>query len=498
MSNSPCSAIAMITEGLIRHLRVDEWDRTNHSRAVLSTSYGKSLKTPEKEKWYGNYNNKSNHTAKTPSQSNVPMFSKRKNGAVHMNSVYNQYLTRSSLPPTPRVFPEYGESKNINKLNEYKNLYNKFKASSEASQGVRNYRDRLLSVIRGSKKGNAELEHILQSKGPEVKDFYVDQNSLIDSMLFLEDIINPENLKPPTELESTIILKEVKSLVIASVYINILISMTQAYAAFTSNSLSLFATMCDSFMDLMSSGILLLANRLNENQGKMDMHSSGKSKIETLAVIIFSTVMGMLSTFLIFNSVEALLGEERRSNMSITNSLCILFAIACKMIFYFRCKKHQDNQSAKVLMMDSRNDFFVNSFGLTMALIGKHLLWWIDPLGCLLAALLIMKTWALEAVEKAQKIAGICADPEMIKLITFTAITHDPRITYIDDVRAYYQGIKLEVEVNIIMEPETPLIVIQKVSSTLAQKLERIPEVERVIVNVDYKARPELEELYIA
>ncbi|PVU95146.1 hypothetical protein BB561_002035 [Smittium simulii] len=122
-----------------------------------------------------------------------------------------------------------------------------------------------------------------------------------------------------------------------------------------------------------------------------------------------------------------------------------------------------------------------------MALVGKHIIWWMDPLGCLCASVIILRLWIREAVEKAGMIAGICADPEMIQLISYTALTHDPRITHLDDVKAYYSGTKMMVEITVIMNPGTPLIVIHNVTNTLTEKLEKIPEVERVIVNVEYK-----------
>ncbi|OMJ20367.1 Metal tolerance protein 4 [Smittium culicis] len=286
------------------------------------------------------------------------------------------------------------------RLNRCNSSYQKFRPRRYEYENIKAYTLGLLTTMKKSKKSEEELQEIMGKSGKNVSKFYNNQNKLIDSMLFLEDILNDEGSKPMSELESSIKLKEVNNLVKISFFLNMFISSIQTYVAVKSKSLSLFATMSDSFMDLMSSGILLVAKHAAENHDSLNMNAMGKSKIETLSVIIFSTVMGMLSAFLIFNSVEALFGNERSSNMTIWSTLLMLLVITCKMTFFLVCYKHRTNQSIKVLMMDCRNDFIVNSFGLMMALLGSVLVWWIDPLGCLLAAVLILRTWVNEAVGK--------------------------------------------------------------------------------------------------
>ncbi|PVV05012.1 hypothetical protein BB560_000469 [Smittium megazygosporum] len=355
------------------------------------------------------------------------------------------------------------------------------------------------------KNKSEHLEELRKEKNEDLKELFKHIRASTEEIKIVEDFksgllsIIKKSRKNKDDL--------VKKLVSISILINVMIAGTQMYAAFTSNSLSLFATMCDSFMDFLSSGLLLLAGWVADNPNNIGLDISGKSKVETLAIMIFSTVMGVFSSFLIFNSIESLIGEESLSNISLSSALCILFVITCKISFYFVCRNYKDNMSARVLMIDSRNDFFVNSFGLMTALSGRYLKWWIDPLGCLCAAIIILRQWILEAVgmvstifkffffylglleqkKKARMIVGVCADPEMIQLLTFAAITHDPRITHIDDVRAYYSGTKMMVEVTLVMDPRTPLIISQFVSSSLEEKLEKIPDVQRAIVYIVYK-----------
>lgn len=56
-------------------------------------------------------------------------------------------------------------------------------------------------------------------------------------------------------------LNKLKIAVDGSMAVNIILFGLQLYAAISSGSLSLFATMADSFMDLLSNSILLFAGR---------------------------------------------------------------------------------------------------------------------------------------------------------------------------------------------------------------------------------------------
>jgi hypothetical protein len=77
----------------------------------------------------------------------------------------------------------------------------------------------------------------------------------------------------------------------------------------------------------------------------------------------------------------------------------------------------------------------------------------------------------------------------LIRYLFFTfysALTHDERVLQVDTCRAYYSGNKLYVEVDIVLERETPLWIAHDVGEALQVKLEEIAYVERAFVHVDY------------
>lgn len=122
-----------------------------------------------------------------------------------------------------------------------------------------------------------------------------------------------------------------------------------------------------------------------------------------------------------------------------------------------------------------------------MSLLGHNLYWWMDPIGCLLVALFILRSWVSTALEQIDLIVGKAADPDFLKKLTYISMTHDPRIKHIDTCRAYHAGNNFFVEVDIVLDPNTPLHESHDIAESLQIKLESLQTVERAFVHADYE-----------
>jgi len=80
------------------------------------------------------------------------------------------------------------------------------------------------------------------------------------------------------------------------------------------------------------------------------------------------------------------------------------------------------------------------------------------------------------------------ADPDFLELVREMAETHDPNAT-LDQIRAYHFGPRFLVEIEIVMQPDTPLRESHDVGIVLQHKIERLEQVERCFVHVDYQER---------
>lgn len=141
--------------------------------------------------------------------------------------------------------------------------------------------------------------------------------------------------------------------------------------------------------------------------------------------------------------------------------------------------------------IDHRNDIVVNIFGLVMSVVGSRVVWYLDPIGAICIALLILFSWVSNAFEQVWLLVGKAAPRDFVSKLIYMSMTHDARIHKVETVssqtkqsprswpvlmqtqcRAYHAGQKYYVEVDIIMGQETPLRVSHDVAQTLQRKLE--------------------------
>ncbi|KAE9972061.1 hypothetical protein BLS_004201 [Venturia inaequalis] len=254
---------------------------------------------------------------------------------------------------------------------------------------------------------------------------------------------------------------KIKFAIYMSSGVNFCLFVIQMYAAITMGSLSLFATAADAFMDLVSSCVML-----------------GRTRIETIGIILFCALMTTVAVQLLIESGRALgAGAKHSEPLQIVPLVCVGVAIFSKFCMMVYCLFLRRYPACRVFFIDHRNDIVVNLFGLIMSIVGTRLVWWLDPFGAICIGLLIMFSWLL---------VGKGAPKEFISKVLYMTLTHDSQILKVDTCRAYHAGEKYYVELDIIMDENAPLKLTHDVSQTLQRKIEGLEDVERAFVHVDY------------
>ncbi|KAJ1498979.1 hypothetical protein HMI54_012207, partial [Coelomomyces lativittatus] len=179
--------------------------------------------------------------------------------------------------------------------------------------------------------------------------------------------------------------------------------------------------------------------------------------------------------------------NENIASSDVKEIVFVSIALAAKSILFVYCFFLRHDPSARTLMTDHRNDLIVNGFGLTMYILGSRIVWWSDPTGCLIIALIILHSWLRTAWENVQLIVGRSAPPDALNKLTYLAATHHPSILYVDTCKAYALGHRLFVEVDIVLPPEMTLRMSHDIGESLQIKLESLPSVERAFVHCDYE-----------
>jgi divalent metal cation (Fe/Co/Zn/Cd) transporter len=147
--------------------------------------------------------------------------------------------------------------------------------------------------------------------------------------------------------------------------------------------------------------------------------------MEPVGIVVFSALMASVSLQLIVEGVTDLIkgGSEFTLKvqsivlvgcaigMFVLARVCVVriekepififfFLVGTKLILFLYCRVLTSSPSAMTLATDHFNDLLVNGFGITMALLGYYIRWWLDPVGSLIVALIILRSWTMTAYGK--------------------------------------------------------------------------------------------------
>ncbi|KAG9123223.1 hypothetical protein FRC07_000078 [Ceratobasidium sp. 392] len=291
----------------------------------------------------------------------------------------------------------------------------------------------------------------------------------------------------------------------ASLLSNIFLSGLQLYAAITSGSLSLLATCIDSVFD---PGSNLLLYWLHKKSGRLDMNKwpVGGNRLETIGNICYGGLMWAVNLVIAVESIRALVshGDGDTNKLHIPSIIAVGVAFGkssldplrarVKLALFLYCYALRNSSSqVRMLWEDHRNDLFINGFGILTSAGGAKLAWWLDPTGAIIIACGVMISWSRTVYGEFELLAGKSAPHEFLQLVIYKAATFSDDIKCLDTVRAYHSGPEYFVEVDIVMDANTPLWKAHDISQQLQDKLETLPGVERAFVHVDHETthRPE-------
>jgi divalent metal cation (Fe/Co/Zn/Cd) transporter len=259
-------------------------------------------------------------------------------------------------------------------------------------------------------------------------------------------------------------------------------------------------------MDLVSGGVVFLSARL---AARRDPHRFpvGKSRYEPLGIIVFAALMGAASLQLVSQgaqelarglgpaqgdagpaaaeaSAAALQGERALLTFCV---LGVIIVVKAALFLWCRALKHLSS-SVGALALDHFGDVLTNILPLAAVLVTSRFprLWWIDPLAAILMSVYMISMWTEAAGQQVSLISGRAALPREVGELTFLALTHDARVVAVDTVLAYQLGNKLQVEVDLVLPPDTPLRHSHDVGEALQIRIEALPNVERAFVHLDH------------
>ena len=272
-----------------------------------------------------------------------------------------------------------------------------------------------------------------------------------------------------------------------SFYVNVLLLAVKIFASVQSGSLSIITSALDSFLDLVSGLILYFTDKHMQNMNKY-LYPIGKSRMQPLGILVFACIMGTLGFQVFIEGVQQLIGKEHTHHLEdLQLVIGIMIGVIVVKFFLFLYCRGSRNRSVQTYAQDHRNDVITNTFGLIAAIIGDRLYYWFDPLGAMILAAYIVQNWSVTALENIKAMVGLSAPPEFLSKLTYLAWNSDPRILGVDTVRAYTFGPAFFVEVDVVLPEDMSVRVAHDIGEALQDRIEKLPEVERAFVHIDFE-----------
>lgn len=281
-------------------------------------------------------------------------------------------------------------------------------------------------------------------------------------------------------------------LITVSFSVNCVLALLKLFGSIVSGSMSIIASTVDSFLDIISGGVLWVSNR---SMRKTDSFTFpvGKTRLEPLSVIAFSILMAMASVLVMQESIIRFaegLGDEKPSiNVDLWLSISLSIAVASKAILATLCYRFRTYASIEALFMDHRNDVVTNLVSVAAAVVASRepSLWFFDPIAATVLSALLIWIWTSTAREKISDIVGKSASPLMLNSLAFVSAHHNPLVQQVDTVRDYHLGSKMYAEIHVALDHHTPLKVAHDIGDTLCHKIESLEGIERAFIHLDYE-----------
>ncbi|KAJ6427985.1 hypothetical protein OIU84_023403 [Salix udensis] len=315
------------------------------------------------------------------------------------------------------------------------------------------------------------------------KEYYEKQMDTLKSFEDVDILMGNDNIEDDEEERA----QQEKAMKISNIA-NVVLLAFKIYATIETGSLAVAASTLDSLLDLMAGGILWFTH-LSMKKINIYKYPIGKLRAQPVGIVIFAAIMATLGLQILIQGVEQLIQDKPSEKMS-SNQLTWLYAImltatVVKLALWFYCRSSR-SEIVLAYAKDHYFDVVTNVVGLIAAVLGDKFYWWMDPAGAILLAVYTITNWSGTVVENAVSLVGHAAPPEFLQKLTYLVIRH-PQVQRIETVRSYTFGALYFVEVDIELPQELPLKEAHVIGETLQNKIEKLTEVERAFVHLDFE-----------
>ncbi|KAF5819920.1 putative cation efflux protein [Helianthus annuus] len=317
------------------------------------------------------------------------------------------------------------------------------------------------------------------------KEYYEKQFATLKSFEEVDAIVSSDHGIGEEDMDEQI--QQERAMKISN-YANILLLAFKIFATIETGSIAIAASTLDSLLDLMAGGILWFTH-LSMQSINLYKYPIGKLRVQPVGIIIFAAIMATLGFQVLIQAIEQLIENKPAEKMSSLQLLWLyiimLTATVVKLALWLYCRS-SGNEIVRAYAKDHYFDVVTNVVGLIAAVLGDKFNWWIDPVGAIILAVYTIVNWSGTVKENAVSLVGQSAPPEIMQKLTYL-VTRHPKVKRVDTVRAYTFGVLYFVEVDIELPEDLSLKEAHAIGESLQINIEKLLEVERAFVHLDFE-----------
>ncbi|MES3160710.1 MAG: cation diffusion facilitator family transporter [Halorubrum sp.] len=256
-------------------------------------------------------------------------------------------------------------------------------------------------------------------------------------------------------------------------------------AGFAFGSVALLADAAHSVADLVASAVVLVwgGSRYDDPDAE---HPHGHQRIEPLTALFVGAIIFLLGLLLLRESALGLVGVPEVSASPVLIG-ALLFAMADMYLLYWyttRVNADLGSTALAALATDCLNDIYTSlaaMVGVLGALFDVPVL---DPVAGAVVSLLVMYQGVQIARENVTYLVGAAPPDDDRDRVVETLCDH-PEVVGVHDLRVFYDGTDLEVEVHVEVDGEMTLRHAHEIETELVTRLRALNGVGDVHVHLD-------------
>ena len=292
----------------------------------------------------------------------------------------------------------------------------------------------------------------------------------------------------PTHQKKNEADKFVKWLININLLINLILVIGKVVAVFSSNSVSLLASLVDSTLDLLSTVVIYASSRATAYRSWHTFYKYpvGKRRLEPLGVLIFSVLMVVSFTQVLLESVNRLIAVARGTaphdeQLPWIGIIFMVITIVIKSFMWLLCRKSR-NSSVAAIGQDSENDVAFNVFTLVFPTLDAYLgMPSLDPIGGAILSLYIIVEWIATLADTTSKLTGKAASADDVSRCLYL-VSRFSLVQYISGFEMYHAGDTMVAEVDLVLPITLNLKEAHDVGEIITYCTESISGMERAYI----------------